>query len=257
MTAVAIIASLFACKGNQDETTDTAVTLTDNTGAFGSAGVVVAFTSQSTSNSCTDTYQENVLLADIEQDAGGDWDNEYIGSNNYEGTALLFDLADGSVGMYMYGTLYTGTRDGDTLALTMDSDDTYEYPSTLPDAGYEYLYMVTYSYSGGLTLTRDPATGTWSGSLTDGYFTTQMWEESDLWDVTAYANAAGSPSFSGGTFTNAVLARLALNGFANNAGDTVDCDDDICMLTQVSGCTTSYQFTAVETLIDPNSFLIY
>jgi hypothetical protein len=260
--ALVAVLALVGC-GNGDEETSPQPTggTEDPTGgsADPTGGVVLSFTIASEGDDCLEQVDENILGAEA-PDPGTDasWVND-SGSSQQSSTgfALLSGAVDGTVVVSLWGDAYVGTRDGDTITVTSDYAFAYEYTSSVPAAAFAYVYAYDYEQDAILTLTLQDDGHTWTGTLDEHSINNSTWQESDVYDVVAYNDAGGFPYFSGGTLTNAVFNYLAVDTFASNTGDVVDCEEELCAVTVGDDCTEVSTVTAVETDMDPAAFNVY
>lgn len=223
-------------------------------GAAGAAGGTVLAVSLSSAEGarCTGIVEENIVGAHVsEPTTDSAWFNTSIYPRTDNGAALLGAADDGSVVFTFGGDLYVGTRDGDTITATTQSGYTDIVSAGVEAADYERVYTSGYDQDSTLTLALEADGYTWTGTVDDHWVNHFGWEETDLYDLTAYTSAAGGPGSPYNTLTNAVLTYLVIDDFVANVATGVECDDEMCWLTVAEDCTETQTITAVETNLDP------
>lgn len=237
----------MACKGDGE---------TDTVAEAEAASVVLAILMEESGSSCTSMVDENIVGASPYEAETGGWVNTNT-SPYGGGTYAVLAEGDGSVVLSLWGYPFVGTRQGDTITATYSGHNNYAYHSSVAEAGFAYTYDYGYGYDYVVTLTLQEDGVTWVGTMDYGYTNYTLWEETDVYDIVAYSNAPGSPSFVGGTLSSAVFSYLDITGFGGNDSDSVECEDPSCMLHLSSDCHDLYNLTATVTTLDPASIDIY
>lgn len=219
--------------------------------SFDGRGVFVAYLPAPDAPACASTITENVTDADPPEVPGtltSSWlfEDESIRSDSMV-FVQIFDNSDGTAAMQLGDRTWVGQGgDGVTsFEWTRSQEDTER--ATNDKAGYAYVESQTTAITDTIELTEGADPGTYEGTWTTSQQLVVSAEESDLWDA-----AAGNYYYTTGQI-NAFIFTWLVGGASNN-WDAVDCQSDPCFVTIEQACEGSFDFTLVETDLDPAGF---
>lgn len=233
MTAAALVLSLGGCTYDKE-------------------GIFVGYMPYPDEMICNGSISENIIDANAPDDLPTtvtDWVYDYQAQQSDAVTFVqIFKSRDKQVIVQINDTVYVGTEDGGEISVEWTNSNVSTDLTEHGPSGYRYVETDNTTWKHTILLTPNKDSKGYDGNWKMSTTTSRKAEESDTWDYTQ----GGANPYQVGEINDWIQSDL--EGGASNNWDQTDCDGDPCFIDLTENCNGSFNFTLVETDLDPEAY---